>query len=148
MTKIRNIYGSPLRYSEYYFIFLELDRDRAKDILFSPRPLHHSSDSIYNEGNDLSDFTQTCSPSTMKVYYFSIWSKTPPISLCLAMIWYCFTFVSNYSFKIYFFLLSICNEIKERFNSPILIFFNDLHNFVFLSMDIKPFVAFIKSDAS
>lgn len=61
------IYGDPLRYSEYYFIFLELDRGRAKDILFSPRPLHHSSDPVYNEGNDLSDFTQTCSPSTMKV---------------------------------------------------------------------------------
>lgn len=67
MTKIRNIYGNPLRYSEYYFIFLELDRYRAKDILFFPRPLHRSSDPIYNEGNDLSDFTQTCSPSTMKV---------------------------------------------------------------------------------
>lgn len=36
MTKIRNIYGHPFRYSEYYFIFLEMDRDRAKDILFSP----------------------------------------------------------------------------------------------------------------
>lgn len=56
MIKIRNIYGNLFRYLEYYFIFLELDRYRVKDILFFFCLFYCSFDLIYNEGNDLFDF--------------------------------------------------------------------------------------------
>lgn len=56
MIKIRNIYGDLFRYLEYYFIFLELDRDRVKDILFFFCLFYYSFDLIYYEGNDLFDF--------------------------------------------------------------------------------------------
>lgn len=56
MIKIRNIYGNLFRYLEYYFIFLELDRDRVEDILVFFCLFYYSFDLIYNEGNDLFDF--------------------------------------------------------------------------------------------